>query len=94
MNWYSNAVAAFWQGSGGSLWWSAACAGCAAHPPPVFKPQPRNRLTAAAATHRGRGGDDPRVTTLPELARAGDAIAKTSSKSEKVRLLAQFLADD
>jgi DNA ligase-1 len=32
------------------------------------------------------------VTTLAELARAGDAIAKTSSKSEKVRLLAQFLA--
>jgi hypothetical protein len=38
VSWYSNAVAAFWQGSGGSLWWSAACAGCAAHPPPVFKP--------------------------------------------------------
>jgi DNA ligase 1 len=38
------------------------------------------------------GGDDRRVTTLAELARAGDAIAKTSSKSEKVRLLAQFLA--
>jgi len=32
------------------------------------------------------------VTTLAELARAGDAIAKTSSKSEKVRLLARFLA--
>jgi DNA ligase-1 len=32
------------------------------------------------------------VTTLSELATAGDAIAKTSSKSEKVRLLAQFLA--
>jgi DNA ligase 1 len=32
------------------------------------------------------------VTTLSELASAGDAIAKTSSKSEKVRLLAQFLA--
>ncbi len=32
------------------------------------------------------------MTTLAELARAGDAIAKTSSKSEKVRLLAQFLA--
>ena len=38
------------------------------------------------------GGDDRRVTTLAELARAGDAIAKTSSKLEKVRLLAQFLA--
>jgi CHAP domain len=38
VSWYSNAVAAFWQGSGGSLWWSAACAGCAAHPPPVFNP--------------------------------------------------------
>ncbi|MGA8521619.1 MAG: ATP-dependent DNA ligase [Candidatus Dormiibacterota bacterium] len=32
------------------------------------------------------------MTTLADLARAGDAIAKTSSKSEKVRLLAQFLA--
>ena len=32
------------------------------------------------------------MTTLAELARAGDAIAKTSSKSEKVRLLARFLA--
>ncbi len=32
------------------------------------------------------------MTTLSDLARAGDAIAKTSSKSEKVRLLAQFLA--
>jgi DNA ligase-1 len=32
------------------------------------------------------------VTTLSELAAAGDAIAKTSSKSEKVRLLAVFLA--
>ena len=32
------------------------------------------------------------MTTLSELANAGDAIAKTSSKSEKVRLLAQFLA--
>jgi DNA ligase-1 len=32
------------------------------------------------------------VTTLSELARTGDAIAQTSSKSEKVRLLAQFLA--
>ncbi len=40
VSWYSNAVAAFWQGSGGSLWWSAACAGCAAHPPPVFNPTP------------------------------------------------------
>jgi DNA ligase 1 len=38
------------------------------------------------------GGHDRRVTTLAELARAGDAIAKTSSKSEKVRLLARFLA--
>jgi CHAP domain len=38
VNWYSTAVAAFWQGAGGSLWWSAACDGCAAHPPPVFKP--------------------------------------------------------
>jgi CHAP domain len=38
VSWYSNAVATFWQGSGGSLWWSAACAGCAAHPPPVFNP--------------------------------------------------------
>ena len=38
VNWYSGAVAAFWQGSGGSLWWSAACDGCAAHPPPVFTP--------------------------------------------------------
>ena len=36
VNWYTNAVAAFWQGAGGSLWWSAACAGCAAHPPPIF----------------------------------------------------------
>ncbi len=32
------------------------------------------------------------MTTLSELAAAGDAIAKTSSKSEKVRLLASFLA--
>jgi DNA ligase-1 len=32
------------------------------------------------------------VTTLSELAAAGDAIAKTASKSEKVRLLAAFLA--
>jgi len=32
------------------------------------------------------------VTTLSELANAGDAIARTSSKSEKVRILAQFLA--
>jgi hypothetical protein len=38
VSWYSNAVAAFWQGSGGSLWWSAACDGCAAHPPPVYNP--------------------------------------------------------
>jgi hypothetical protein len=36
VNWYTNAVAAFWQGSNGSLWWSAACAGCAAHMPAVF----------------------------------------------------------
>jgi DNA ligase-1 len=32
------------------------------------------------------------VTTLAELASAGDAIARTSSKSEKVRVLAEFLA--
>jgi DNA ligase-1 len=32
------------------------------------------------------------VTTLSELASAGDAIAGTPSKSEKVRILAQFLA--
>ena len=32
------------------------------------------------------------MTTLSELATAGDAIAGTSSKSEKVRLLGQFLA--
>ena len=32
------------------------------------------------------------MTTLSELAGAGDAIAQTSSKSEKVRILAQFLA--
>jgi len=32
------------------------------------------------------------VTTLSELAAAGDAIAGTSSKSEKVRLLSEFLA--
>jgi DNA ligase-1 len=32
------------------------------------------------------------VTALSELATAGDAIAATSSKSEKVRLLGQFLA--
>ncbi len=38
VSWYSNAVAAFWQGSGGSLWWSPACDGCAAHPPPVYNP--------------------------------------------------------
>jgi hypothetical protein len=38
VSWYGNAVAAFWQGTGGSLWWSPACDGCAAHPPPVFKP--------------------------------------------------------
>jgi DNA ligase 1 len=37
-------------------------------------------------------GDDPRVTMLSELASAGDAIARTSSKSEKVRILAQFLS--
>jgi hypothetical protein len=36
VNWYTNAVAAFWQESNGSLWWSAACAGCAAHLPAVF----------------------------------------------------------
>ncbi len=36
VNWYTNAVAAFWQQSDGSLWWSAACAGCAAHLPPIF----------------------------------------------------------
>ena len=36
VNWYTNAVAAFWQESDGSLWWSAACAGCAAHLPPIF----------------------------------------------------------
>ncbi|HEY6470103.1 MAG TPA: CHAP domain-containing protein [Candidatus Dormibacteraeota bacterium] len=40
VNWYSSAVAAFWQGSGSSLWWSAACAGCAAHLPPVVSPSP------------------------------------------------------
>jgi hypothetical protein len=40
VNWYGNAVAAFWQGSGDSLWWSAACDGCAAQPPPVFDPNP------------------------------------------------------
>jgi hypothetical protein len=40
VSWYGNAVAAFWQGSGGSLWWSAACDGCAANPPPVFDPTP------------------------------------------------------
>jgi hypothetical protein len=40
VSWYGNAVAAFWQGSGGSLWWSAACDGCAANPPPVFDPNP------------------------------------------------------
>ncbi|HVC04650.1 MAG TPA: CHAP domain-containing protein [Candidatus Acidoferrales bacterium] len=38
VNWYSNAVAAFWQGTGSSLWWSAACAGCAATPPSVYHP--------------------------------------------------------
>jgi len=38
VNWYTNAVAAFWQGAGDSLWWSAACAGCAADPPPIFNP--------------------------------------------------------
>ena len=38
VSWYGNAVAAFWQGTGGSLWWSAACDGCAAHPAPVFNP--------------------------------------------------------
>jgi hypothetical protein len=38
VSWYGNAVAAFWQGTGGSLWWSAACDGCAAHPPPVYNP--------------------------------------------------------
>ena len=32
------------------------------------------------------------MTTLLELARTGDAIAGTSSKLEKVRLLAAFLA--
>jgi DNA ligase-1 len=32
------------------------------------------------------------MTTMAELASAGDAIAQTSSKSEKVRLLARFLA--
>jgi hypothetical protein len=38
VNWYANAVAAFWQGTGSSLWWSAACAGCAANPPSVYTP--------------------------------------------------------
>ncbi|MGA7987951.1 MAG: CHAP domain-containing protein [Candidatus Dormiibacterota bacterium] len=38
VNWYANAVAAFWQGSGSTLWWSAACAGCAANPPSVYTP--------------------------------------------------------
>ena len=33
------------------------------------------------------------MTTLSELAKAGDAIAQTSSKSEKVRLLAKLLAE-
>ena len=36
-------------------------------------------------------GDDPGVTTLLALADAGDAIAATSSKLAKVRLLADFL---
>ncbi len=40
VSWGGNAVAAFWQGSGGSLWWSAACDGCAAHSAPVFNPTP------------------------------------------------------
>jgi CHAP domain len=38
VSWYTNAVAAFWQGAANSLWWSAACAGCAATPPAVFSP--------------------------------------------------------
>jgi hypothetical protein len=38
VNWYASAVAAFWQGTGNSLWWSAACAGCAANPPSVYTP--------------------------------------------------------
>ncbi len=38
-----------------------------------------------------RLGDDRRVTTLLEFARAGDAIAQTTSKLEKVRALAAFL---
>ena len=38
VNWYSSAVAAFWQGAGSSLWWSAACAGCGANPPSVYNP--------------------------------------------------------
>jgi hypothetical protein len=40
VNWYTNAVAAFWQGTGNSLWWSAACDGCAAQPLPVYDPTP------------------------------------------------------
>ena len=36
-------------------------------------------------------GDDPRVTTLLEFARAGDAIAQTTSKLEKVRVLSALL---
>ena len=38
-----------------------------------------------------RVGDDPRVTTLLEFAGAGDAIARTTSKLEKVRVLSAFL---
>jgi hypothetical protein len=40
VSWGGNAVAAFWQGGGNSLWWSAACDGCAAQSPPVFNPAP------------------------------------------------------
>ena len=93
VNWYTNAVAAFWQGSGNSLWWSAACAGCAAHPPPIFtRPPSSDGATSAQADVRAaRWAMIRGVTTLLELARAGDAIAATTSKLAKVRVLAEFL---
>src|ERR1017187_4935323 len=56
---------------------------CSTQPPSGPGRSPRRGL--------GAWGDDPRVTTLSELASAGNAIVQTSSKSQKVRLLAQFL---
>src|ERR1700685_70975 len=69
-----------------SLRWLRCASRAGVQPDLLAGPAPTRRRTRVA------GGDDRHVTTLSELAAAGDAIAQTSSKSEKVRLLAQFLA--